>query len=153
MSKKILYEDFYKNKRIYNLNQGYWKRKLNLTLQTKLTTENVLFKNYDNNDIKIYDGNPIFTYLDPRKNRAIRIIQDNLDDASIYDLNNINVLISAWIDRIEISTDNSQNKDLEELVIALLLTEQTVAITIKLILKWLETGLNDQDIEDIIGSL
>jgi hypothetical protein len=150
MARKILYETFNRDKNVYNLNQGYWKRKLNLKLKKKFSPENILFKNQDSRNIKIYDGNPIFTYLDRDKNKAIRIIQDSLDDVASYDLDDINVLISAWIDKIDISIDKNNENQLDELVIALLLTKETVNLTMILILKWLESGLSDQNIQKII---
>ncbi|MDF5227821.1 hypothetical protein P3655_22755 [Vibrio parahaemolyticus] len=78
MGNKYLYEKFGSDKRIYNLNQGYWKLKFKKLLDDKLSDDNVLFKNVDKEGKQIYDANPIFTFLNNEKTRAIRIIQDEV---------------------------------------------------------------------------
>jgi len=156
MNKKYLYKDFKKKKNIYNLNQGYWKRKFQVLLKEKLSENNILFKNINKKGIKIYDANPIFTFLNHDKTKAIRIIQDDIDD----DLNQINInqhLISAWTDKIYVydnnsfKIDNHNTKFINELVIALFLTRETVEITMELIIKRLKEDLTKDDIKYIIS--
>lgn len=150
MEKKILFEHFNQNKKIYNLNEGYWKRKLNSKLEKKFSQENVLFKNYDGRGKKIYDANPIFAYLDYSKKKAIRIIQDDVREIRTEDLNDINVLLSAWLDKIEIFVSNDFEK-IDELVIALILTNETVDKTMELIQVWLYGNLTKEIIYSIIS--
>jgi len=100
METKYLFEKSKEDKRVYNLNQGYWKRKLQSRLKEKFSYENILFKNVDGKGKKIYDANPIFTFINFSKTKAIRIIQDDIKliDKSQIDLENY--MISAWFDRV-----------------------------------------------------
>jgi len=153
MEQKILFKNFNTDKRVYNLNEGYWKRKLNSKLTQKFSSENILFKNYDHLGSKIYDANPIFTYLDLNKRKAIRIIQDDISEIKTEDLefNNINFLISAWLDKITILNKN-EDDEIDELVIALILTSETVEKTMMIITKWLNTELTEDEIDELINS-
>ena len=152
MERKILFERFNENKKIYNLNEGYWKRKLNSRLEQKFSSENILFKNFDGRGKKIYDANPIFAYLDYSKRKAIRIIQDDIREISNQnlDLDDIHVLMSAWLDKIEIIKLNELEK-VDELVIALILTNETVDKTMELIQNWLYGDLSKEGINRIIS--
>lgn len=153
MSKKYLYESFNKDKRIYNLNQGYWKRKFKSRIENKFSQDNILFKNIDERGNKVYDANPIFTFINYQKTKAIRIIQDDSTNIEINQLEIENYLISAWTDSIKLYNNNIHSNDVivKELVIALFLTKETVEITMKLIAKWLKEDLNDREISEILG--
>ncbi len=154
MTEKYLFIKTTEDKRIYNLNQGYWKRKLQSRLKEKFSEENVLFKNIDAEGKKIYDANPIFTFIDYQKTKAIRIIQDDIKQIEQGNIEMEKYLISAWIDKISIyESDNidSSEKDVSELVIALFLTRNTVEKTMKLILKWLKNDLTNENIDRIIN--
>lgn len=154
MADKYLFENFGEDKRIYNLNQGYWKRKLQSRLRLKFSNENVLFKNVDSRGNKLYDANPIFTFVSNDRNKAIRIIQDDIKLLQ----ENINFskedLIDAWIDDVldsDSSDSNNATNKTTELVIALFLTKETVEKTMKLIVKWINpTDFNSEDIEQIL---
>ena len=61
MAQKLLFEKYVEDKRIYNLNQGYWKRKLQSQLKIKFTKASEIFKNADAQGKKIYD-NLIYHY-------------------------------------------------------------------------------------------
>ena len=155
MADKYLFEKFGEDKRIYNLNQGYWKRKLQSRLKLKFSNENILFKNVDTKGKKIYDANPIFTFISYDRNKAIRIIQDDIkllkDDIKFSE----NDLINAWIDDLfdfENSNSNEEIEKTKELVIALFLTKDTVEKTMKLIVRWINTdNLNSEEIEQILN--
>ena len=129
MTEKYLFIKSTEDKRIYNLNQGYWKRKLQSRLKEKFSEENVLFKNIDTKGKKIYDANPIFTFIDYQKTKAIRIIQDDIKQIEQENIEMEKYLISAWFDKISIYEKNnidSSEKNVNELVIALFLTRSTV---------------------------
>lgn len=155
MADKYLFEKFGEDKRIYNLNQGYWKRKLQSRLRLKFSEENTLFKNVDSKGKKIYDANPIFTFVSYDRTKAIRIIQDDIKLLQ----DNINFsekdLIDAWIDDAFDSESYSSNDKLyktKELVIALFLTKETVEKTMKLIVRWITTeDFNSQVIEQVLN--
>lgn len=147
MAQKFLFEKQGEDKRIYNLNQGYWKKKLQSRLKIKLDKESEIFKNVDARGKKIYDANPIFTFINENKTKAIRIIQD--DVALLKDLSNLDnekYLISAWLDNIIYSN----NKEVPELVIALFLTKETVDKAMNLVILWLNNELTSERIDNLI---
>src|SRR5690554_6776324 len=100
MEQKLLFDKYSEDKRIYNLNQGYWKRKLQSRLQIKFDKESEIFKNSDAQGKKIYDANPIFTFVNNNKTKAIRIIQDDVTILKTSLEENEKYLISAWLDDI-----------------------------------------------------
>lgn len=155
MAEKYLYEKFSEDKRIYNLNQGYWKRKLQSQLRGKLLAENVLFKNIDANGKKIYDANPIFTFINSQQTKGIRIIQEDIKRLNKSDNFEKKVLIDAWLDKILIYNSynpaNDKGVEIEELVIALFLTKETVNKTMYLIINWLNNDLDSSNIEQILS--
>ena len=152
METKYLFEKSKEDKRVYNLNQGYWKRKLQSRLKEKFSYENILFKNVDGKGKKIYDANPIFTFINFSKTKAIRIIQDDIKliDKSQIDLENY--MISAWFDRVRFYKSEHQidEKDVDELVIALFLTRETVDKTMDLIIEWLNDNLDEIKLNRIL---
>ena len=152
MTNKYLYEDFKKDKRIYNLNQGYWKRKFKSKIEKKLSQDNILFKNIDDKGNKIYDANPIFTFLNYKRTKAIRIIQDDISNIETNKINVDDYLISAWIDTIRLYSKNNIEKEtlVKELVVALFLTKDTVEKTMSLITRWLKEDLDNEDIAQIL---
>ncbi len=146
MAQKLLFEKFGQDKRVYNLNQGYWKRKLQSRLKIKLTKESELFKNFDAGGKKIYDANPIFTFINENKTRAIRIIQDDIKLIQTSIEENEQHLISAWIDDIIFENE----RKVPELVIALFLTQETVGKAVNLAMLWLNDDLTMERIEELI---
>jgi hypothetical protein len=154
MAEKYLFINSAVNKRIYNLNQGYWKRLFKASLGKEITGENVLFRNFDARGDKIYDANPIFSYIDSEKNKAIRIIQD---DNNLIEHGNMEMerfLISAWLDNVSIYRESDaehSEKIVDELVIALFLTRKTAQKAMELVVKWLYETLSDEDIVRIIN--
>lgn len=153
MGNKYLYEKFNEDKRIYNLNQGYWKRQFKAKIEQKFSEENILFKNTDKRGNKIYDANPIFTFLNHEKTRAIRIIQDEIPSEEIDDNDISAYLISAWIDKIRLyESFQGQETIVKELVIALYLTRETVDKSMILIKKWLAENLEREEIDQILNT-
>lgn len=145
MEQKLLFDKYSEDKRIYNLNQGYWKRKLQSRLQIKLTKETEIFKNSDAQGKKIYDANPIFTFVNDNKTKAIRIIQDDIKIIQTSLEENEKYLISAWLD--DIYYDNYR---IPELVIALFLTKETVDKAMNLVYLWINEDLTNERIETIL---
>lgn len=146
MAQKLLFDKFLEDKRIYNLNQGYWKRKFQSRLQTKLSKESEMFKNSDALGNKIYDANPIFTFVNDNRTKAIRIIQDdnNIMKASLEE--NEKHLISAWLD--DILYDNKS--EIPELVVALILTMKTVDKAMNLVYLWIHDDLSSEQIDRLL---
>jgi len=139
MKKKnqIIYKDFLKNKKIYNLNKGYWTRTLKSKLDLKFNQES---KQYELNKDLHYDGNPIFLYYDSSIKRSIRILQDEFEPDKDIELKAMDI----WWNNIE-STDSNT----DELVIALFLFSETVNLTIDLSRLWLKELVNQEEIEKI----
>ena len=154
MAEKYLFEKFAVDRRIYNLNQGYWKRLFQSRLRKRITIENTLFMNVDSKGIKIYDANPIFTYINHQRTKAIRIIQDDIRLVERGSLKKERFLISAWIDKISIDVEQSPDqpeKSINELVIALFLTKTSVEKAMALVVTWLEDELTKEKIDEIIN--
>lgn len=146
MEQKILFDKYSEDKRVYNLNQGYWKRKLQSRLQIKLTKETEIFKNSDAKGKKIYDANPIFTFVNDNKTKAIRIIQDDIKILQNSLEEDEKYLISAWLD--DIYYDNERR--IPELVIALFLTKETVDKAMNLVYLWINGDLTNERIKTIL---
>ena len=146
MAQNLLFAKYSENKRIYNLNQGYWKRKLQSRLQIKFTKESEIFKNSDAQGKKFYDANPIFTFVNNNRTKAIRIIQDDITIIKGSLDENEKYLISAWLD--EILYDN-ENK-IPELVIAIFLTKETVDKAMNLVYLWINDDLTSERIDTLL---
>jgi hypothetical protein len=146
MAQKLLFDKYSEDKRIYNLNQGYWKRKLQSRLQIKLTKESEVFKNSDAKGKKIYDANPIFTFVNDNRTKAIRIIQDDINVLKTSLEENEKYLISAWLDDI---LYNNERK-IPELVIALFLTKETVDKAMNLVYLWINDDLTNERIDTLL---
>lgn len=146
MEQKLLFEKFTEDKRIYNLNQGYWKRKLQYRLKVKLTKESEVFKNIDARGNKIYDANPIFTFINNNNTKAVRIIQDDFKIIENSVLESGKYLISAWLDYISYENE----RKVPELVVALVLTKETVDKAINLVQLWINDNLTTEKIEELI---
>lgn len=138
---KILYNSFLERKNVYNLNSGYWKRKLLKNLDLKFSIENQYVSNKKRDGKNFYDGNPIFSFIE--NNKAFRIIQENPDDLSKF--NNVK-LIDAWIDK----KNNFENNDISELVISLYLTRETVDKAIELIKEFRFDRLNKENLNQFL---
>jgi hypothetical protein len=146
MGQKFLFEKYLEDKRIYNLNQGYWKRKLQSRLKVKLTKESQIFKNSDAEGKKIYDANPIFIFVNEDKTKAVRIIQDDFIKIKTEIGENEKYLISAWLDDILYDDEIK----IPELVVALFLTKETVEIAMNLVFLWINNDLTDEKIDTLI---
>ncbi|MBP6577808.1 MAG: hypothetical protein KA796_13795 [Chryseobacterium sp.] len=144
-NEKILFKNFLYDKNAYNLNSGYWKRKLLKNLDLKFSIENQYILNRKSDGKNFYDGNPIFSYVE--NNKAFRIIQENPEELrDINDINNIKP-IDAWIDNLYLR-DNSYS--IPELVISLYLTQETVKKCIELIKEFRFDRLTKNNIQEFI---
>ena len=144
--RKILFRDFLNDKSVYNLNVGYWRRKLQKALEEKRISfedKNQLIVNKDKYGKNFYDGNPIFSYINFDREKAIRIIQEDPEDINHYsDIK----LIEAWIDKIPVGT-----KQVAELVVSLYLTHDTVKKCLDLVNKWMTGDINKNNIDRYIS--
>jgi len=132
---KLLYHNFLNDKKIYNLAVAYWQRYFDLLLgknnyQAYLTTGFV-------NGQKFYDGNPMFTALLTNSDRAVRIVQEEAEADELE--------IGAWLDRVELP-----EKNVNELVIHLVLSKESLQIAREWIQKWLLDKINTAEMQKII---
>lgn len=139
---KFLYKEFRVNKNIYNLNVGYWKKKLISKLNIKFSIENQYVKNKKPDGKSFYDGNPIFTYYENK--HAYRIIQENPDEIGGFE--NIR-LIDAWFDKVYLYNNENRVNELKELVVSLYLTKETVEKCIELIKLFRVGKLDEENLE------
>ena len=59
---KILYNHFLEDKNTYNLNVGYWRRKLQKAIAQKIEIADQPIQNRNESGKSFYDGNPIFSF-------------------------------------------------------------------------------------------
>ncbi|MFP5041541.1 hypothetical protein [Parasediminibacterium sp. JCM 36343] len=144
----LLYNQFLIKKNIYNLNVGFWSKKLKKILQEKISAKSQFIKNKNELGFSFYDGNPIFSYYDTTKSKALRIIQE--DPMEIKNFNEIK-LIDAWIDKVNIAiTSSGDGIEVQELVISLFLTRNSADVSLELIKNWFFGTLTENTINDYV---
>lgn len=123
-----IFKDFLSNKEIYKKNIALWESIIN----GLLNPENYDFDEYiatsDGFGNEFYDGNPIYNFKVDKLNKGVRIIQEEPEESSIQ--------LSAWIEETELANGGI----IDELVINIELTKETIFLTIDLINAWI---LND----------
>ena len=135
-----LFTNFLESKEEYQKGIDFWKT----VIYTLLSVENLTFKDYlttTKKDGSIYmDGNPIFSFRLDNTNRAVRIIQEEIETN--------NVEFSAWLDTIEL-----ENEKVDELVISLELSQESSLLAIELINAWIVNNFSKQKMEKYIDKL
>ncbi len=136
-----LYKSFLENEQVYKQNVDFWKT----IIYTLLSVENLTFQNYvstSKNDGSLYtDGNPIYNFKIDNSNRAVRIIQEEIETN--------NIEFSAWIDTLKLTDNNT----VDELVISLELSNESVLLSIELINAWIINSFSIQKMEKFIDKL
>jgi len=136
-----LYKNFLTNKQVYFQNIDFWKS----IIYTVLSTEKIKFNEYlttTKPDGSLYlDGNPIFNFKIDNSNRAVRIIQEEIETEKI--------VFSAWINK----TTLIDNSEIEELVISLELSNESILLAIELINEWIINKLSTEKIEKLIDKI
>lgn len=124
-SDTIIFPDFLTNKKVYRQNENYWHEFIINLLQEGVTD---LEFDYVNNKFangkKIYDGNPICCFMSKSLGKAVRIIQEAAEDEVGE--------FTYWIQGTEIN-----NCSIDELVIALTLTDKSMERTKETILNFI----------------
>ena len=135
-----LYKQFLESEENYSESIDFWKT----IVFTLLSVENLTFHNYvttTKKDGSFYlDGNPIYNFRIDNTNRAVRIIQEEIETN--------NVEFSAWIGTFE-----SENEEIEELVISLELSQESTLLAIELINAWIINNFSKQKMERFIDKL
>jgi ribosome-associated translation inhibitor RaiA len=137
-----IYKNFLVSKDIYRKNVKYWDDIIkNLLIPEKFDFVEYLSTNdgFGNN---FCDGNPIYNFKVDRLNKGVRIIQEEPET-------NNNILFSAWINELELET----NEKIDELVISLELTQETTFLAIDLINAWILRDLTKHRMKNYIKTV
>jgi hypothetical protein len=135
---QVLYATFLENRRVYRLAKARWQRLFEQLLSVKQYT----FRPFLNE--KRMDGNPMFTAYVAAVDRAVRIIQ--VDPAEAV----AEVDIKVWLDQAVMPEREDR---VEELVIDLVLTNESERLSKQLIDGWLVKGLSMIEMERMIDEL
>ncbi len=135
-----LFKKFLENEEEYQKSIDFWKT----MVYTLLSVENLTFKDYlttTKKDGSIYmDGNPIFNFRLDNSNRAVRIIQEEIETNDVE--------FSAWLDTLELESEN-----VDELVISLELSHESALLAVELINAWIINNFSKQKMEKYIDKL
>jgi len=135
-----LFTKFLENEEEYKNGIDFWKT----IIYTLLSVENLTFKDYlttTKKDGAIYmDGNPIFNFRLDNSNRAVRIIQEEIETNDVE--------FSAWLDTLEL-----ENEKVDELVISLELSQESALLAVELINAWIVNNFSKQKMEKYIDKL
>lgn len=136
----ILYPDFMENTAAYDAAENMWKEVLD-ALATEHGFSHAPYLNTRlANGEKERDANPIFNTYVASLNRAIRILQITKEEGG--DLH-----ISGWVDTFEIKEDQPP---IHELVISLVLSEETKAIAEQFIHAWLVEQIDEESMDQML---
>ncbi len=131
---KYLYCNFLTDKRLYNLNRGYWKKML-ISLGKELSIP--FYNEHFANGKPFYDGNPIISAYIPSLKKSIRIIQE------VPEMNEVE--IGVWTEDTEFDNEN-----IKELVISLELSQESSKIAKKMIIEWLQGNWNENQTNSML---
>ena len=136
-----LFKKFLENEKVYKQNIDFWKT----IIYTLLSVENLTFQNYLNTtkkDGSLYiDGNPIYNFKIDNSNRAVRIIQEEIETDQVE--------FSAWLNTSQLADDSP----VDELVISLELSNESVLLSIELINAWIINKFSKDKMEKFIDKL
>lgn len=126
---EYIYKNFLDDKSIYKKNVTFWNNLIN----SLLAPENYTFSEYiatsDGFGNDFYDGNPIYNFKIDNLNKGVRIVQEEPEESSKQ--------FSAWIKETELANEQL----VDELVINIELTQETVLLAIDLIHAWILSDL------------
>ncbi len=135
-----LFKDFLESEDEYNDNIDLWKT----IVYTLLSVENLTFNEYlqtTKKDGSLYiDGNPIFHFRINNSNRAVRIVQEEIETN--------HVVFTGWLNTLEL-----ENENIEELVISLELSQESILLAIELINAWIINKFSKQKMNKFIKKL
>ena len=136
-----LYKTFLVNDEVYKKNIDFWKT----IVYTLLSVENITFQNYLSTTKKdgstFIDGNPIYNFKVNSSNRAVRIIQEEIETNKLE--------FSAWLSTLQLANGDM----IDELVISMELSNESVLLTIELINAWIINKFSKQKMEKYIDKL
>lgn len=136
---KLLFPDFLDHTESYDAAEALWKARFDALAAKRHFTYTPYINVFARNGDKHRDGNPIFSAEVKTLNRAVRIIQEAIEQPDDF-------FISAWLDTFPTDEDNPLN----ELVIPLVLSEETLEVAERLIVHWLVEGLSKEEMERVL---
>lgn len=136
---KLLFPDFLDQPEIYAAAEALWKARFDALAEKHQFVYAPYINVFARNGDKHRDGNPIFSAEVKTLNRAVRIIQEAIEEPDDF-------FISAWLDTFPIDEDNPLN----ELVIPLVLSEETLEVAERLIVHWLVERRSKEEMERIL---
>ena len=113
----FLFQDFLSNKKTYHLNEAYYNRIFRKITGVKPTP---YYNTQFNNGEKFYDGNPVFSTL--TGGRLLRIIQEEPESPHPF---------------LRATLEKTPEKEIDELVITLELSQEVKPMLEALIRKWI----------------
>jgi len=125
MMPQMLYPDFLENYIAYQEVERFWENLFNRIAEQNGWPWHAWMKPAFANGAPFFDGNPIFNAYVPELNRGVRILQVEPEDSDEF---------SYYPDVVEMEDGSS----FPELVISLVLTEETKAQAEKAIVNWLK---------------
>lgn len=137
---KLIFPDFLENIESYDAAEALWEARFDTLAEKYHFVYSPYINIYAWNGNKHRHGNPIFSAEVKNLNRAVRIIQETLGEPDDF-------IISAWLDTFPIDEENP----LQELVIALVLSEETLEIAERLIVPWLVEIQSKEEMKEIIA--
>lgn len=136
---KLLFPNFLDHPEIYDDAEALWKARFDALAAKHHFTYAPYINVFARNGDKHRDGNPIFSAEVKPLNRAVRIIQEAIEEPDDF-------FISAWLDTFPIDEDNPLN----ELVIPLVMSEETLEVAERLIVHWLVERRSKEEMERVL---
>ncbi|HAN79648.1 MAG TPA: hypothetical protein DCQ31_18745 [Bacteroidales bacterium] len=135
-----IYKNFLLDENQYKQCIDFWKT----IIYTLLSVENIRFSEYlasSKATGELYlDGNPIYNFRINNSNRAVRIIQEEIETEELE--------FSAWINQLNIN-----NETITELVISLELSHESTLLAIELINAWILNEFSEEKMERFINKI
>lgn len=132
-----LHKNFLSDETEYQKSIDFWKTVIyNLLLVENLTFDEYLTSPKPDGSLFMV-GNPVFNFKLDNNNRAVRIIQEEVETNEVE--------FSAWLDTLEL-----ENKTIDELVISLELSHESVLLAVELINAWIVNDFPKEKMEKYI---
>jgi hypothetical protein len=119
-----LFENFLEDHKTYVLTENFWSTTIGGMLVDKSIPIKRWLATKNNNGRRFFDGDPIFSLIDYKSNRALRIVQLKPKSNEPF--------IKSWVEKRLDQEDN----EIDVLAITLELSEETKQIVLELVTNW-----------------
>ncbi|MBK6904839.1 MAG: hypothetical protein IPH04_19040 [Saprospirales bacterium] len=120
----FLFKNFLDDKRVYRLNQAFWRKQIRKTLGKDFPLSTLWVRETFNNGRPFYDGNPIFSAR-LSSDKALRIVQEEPESNTVE--------FGYWTEK----TSLDRGQVVEEMVISLELSRESRQLAIDAIQKFI----------------